>query len=108
MLIKDPIEYTHIALISKSFQSFGKGGIPTFLDSKASDTTFVLNEVFDEYKVIDLQVGDSAKAIDFDIVGEGNVIQQSAVIINGKEHKVIHLHPSHSNIKCKPYISQQS
>ena len=38
---------------------------------------FVLKEVFEEYKVIDSRVGDSAKAKDgsFDIIGEGNVIQ---------------------------------
>ena len=53
ILIDDPIDYTHIALISKGFQSFRKGGIPTFLDSGASDTMFVLKEAFEEYKVID-------------------------------------------------------
>ena len=77
ILIDDPIEYTHLALISKGFQSFGKGGSPTFLDFGASDTLFVLKEVFEEYKVIDSRVGDSAKAKDksFDIIGEGNIIQ---------------------------------
>ena len=77
ILIDNPIKYTHIALICKGFQSFGKGGMLTFLDSGASDTMFVLKEVFEEYKVINLRVGDSAKAKDgsFDIIGEGNIIQ---------------------------------
>ena len=96
ILIDDPIEYTHLALISKGFQSYRKGGIPTFLDSRASDTVFVLKEVFKEYKVIDLQVGDSAKAKDgsFDIIGEGNVIQQ--YLIDGKEHKVTYTRALHT------------
>ena len=54
ILVDNPIEYTHIALISKGFQSFGKGGIPTFLNSRASNTMFVLKEAFEKYKVIDL------------------------------------------------------
>jgi Integrase core domain/GAG-pre-integrase domain len=69
--------YPPVALISKGFQGFGKG-IPTFLDSGASDTMFVSKEIFTEYAPVTSRIGDSAKAIGggFEIVGEGNVIQR--------------------------------
>ena len=49
---------------------------------------FVLKEAFIEYKSIDSQTGDSAKAKDrdFEIVGKGNVEQH--YLINGKDHKI--------------------
>jgi hypothetical protein len=50
------------ALITKGFQSFGMGKIPTFIDSGASDTMFVSRDSFTEYKPISPRTGDSAKA----------------------------------------------
>jgi hypothetical protein len=44
-----------VALISQGFQSFGKGKIPTFMDSGASDTMFVAREAFTEYRPITLR-----------------------------------------------------
>ena len=88
VLINVPSDHPHTALVSKGFQAFGKGKIPTFLDSGASDTMFVLKEAFIEYKSIDSRTGDSANAKDgdFEIVGEGNVEQ--CYLINGKDHKI--------------------
>jgi hypothetical protein len=53
VLIDVPSNYPHYAFISKGFQNFGKGKVPTFLDSGASDTMFILKESFVEYKPID-------------------------------------------------------
>ena len=77
-----------MALVSKGFQAFGNGKVPTFLDSGASDTMFVLKEVFAKYKPTESRIGDSAKAKDgdFEIIGEGNVVQW--YLIDGQEHKV--------------------
>lgn len=88
VLIDNPSEYPHMALVSKSFQSFGKGTIPTFLESGASNTMFVSRGAFIEYKPVDSRFGDSAKATDgnFEIVGEGNVTQR--YIIDGKEQNI--------------------
>ena len=65
------------AFITQGFKNFEKGKIPTFMDSGASDTMFVLKEAFTDYKPIAPQKGDSAKAVDgsFDIIGEGSVVQ---------------------------------
>ena len=73
----DPGEHPHIAFVSKGFQGFNKGGVPTFLDSGASDTMFVSKEAFTDYKPIVSRMGDSAKAKDrnFEIIGEGSVYQ---------------------------------
>jgi hypothetical protein len=81
-----------MVLISKGFQVFGKGKVPTFLDSGASDTMFVLKEDFTKYMPVNSWIGDSVKATvgDFEIVGEGNVEQH--YLIDGKEHKIT-LHP---------------
>ena len=70
-----------IALISKGFEGFQKGKVPTFLDSGASDMMFILRDAFVEYKPLSSCVGDSAKAKDggFEIVGEGNVNQRYKV-----------------------------
>ena len=75
VLIDVPSDHPHTVLVSKGFQAFRKGKVPTFLDSGASNTMFVLKEAFIEYKSIDSQTGDSAKVKDgdFEIVGEGNV-----------------------------------
>ena len=51
-MIDTPITYPPMALISKGFESFGKGRIPTFMDSGASDTMFISREAFTEYKPI--------------------------------------------------------
>lgn len=85
-----------IALISQGFQAFEKGKIPTFMDSGASDTMFVLKEAFVEYKPITAHVGDSAKAVDggFEIVGEGNVIQRYQV--DGKTRDITFTHALHA------------
>lgn len=66
-----------VALISKGFQSFRGGKIPTFIDSGASDTMYVSKNIFTEYKVMTPCLGDSAKATDgnFKIVGEERVTQ---------------------------------
>src|SRR5258705_4287137 len=70
-----------IACVSKGFQSFGGGKTPTFMDSGASDTMFVSKDAFIEYKTTPPRTGDSAKAIngDFEIVGDGKVIQRYLV-----------------------------
>ena len=53
VLINVPSDHPHMVLISKGFQAFGKGKVPTFLDSGASNVMFVLKEAFVEYKPID-------------------------------------------------------
>jgi hypothetical protein len=70
-----------LACISKSFQSFKGGKIPTFMDSRASDTMYVSKDIFAEYKVTPPHMGNSAKATGrgFEIVGEGKVIRQYMV-----------------------------
>ena len=69
------------AFISKGFQRFENGKIPTFMDSGASDTMFVLRNVFTEYKLVVSCVGDSAKGENgnFEIIREGSVTQQYQV-----------------------------
>jgi hypothetical protein len=66
---------TTIALISKSFQGFSKGKVSTFINSGASDTMFILRNDFNNYKLMPLHSGDSAKAVDgdFEIIGEGSL-----------------------------------
>ena len=85
-----------ITLISQGFQNFGKGKIPTFMDSGASDMMFVSRDAFSEYELTTPHVGDSTKAIDgsFKIIEEGNIIQ--CYQINGKEHKVTYTHALHA------------
>jgi hypothetical protein len=94
VIVDTPLDYPSMALVSKSFQVFGKG--KTFLDSGASDTMFVLRESFADYKPIELWIGDSAKAKDgdFEIVGEGNIFQW--YLIDGKEHKITYTHALHT------------
>ena len=80
-----PGNHKSTALISKGFQKFGNGEIPTFLDSGASDMMFVSRDVFTEYKPsTENRMGDSAKAENgaFEIAGEGTVVQTYKV--NGR------------------------
>ena len=81
-----------MALISKGFQDFGKGKVPTFMDSGASDTMFILRDAFTEYQSVAPRIGDSAKAIDggFEIVGEGTAFQQYQVVMGG--HMILLTH----------------
>ena len=96
VLIEPPTDYPPMALISKGFQSFGKGEIPTFMDSGASDTMFVSRDAFIEYKPTASRVGDSAKATDgtFEIVGEGNVSQRYKV--DGREREITYTRALHT------------
>ena len=66
-----------MALISKGFQNFQKEKVPTFMDSRASNTMFMSTESFNEYKSIIPHTGDLAKAVDgnFEIIWEGAVVQ---------------------------------
>jgi transposase InsO family protein len=91
-----PTDYPPAALISKGFQNFQKGKIPTFMDSGASDTMFVSRDVFAEYKPITTRIGDSAKANNggFEIVGEGNVAQRYQV--DGKERDITYTRALHA------------
>ena len=92
----DPDDHPHMALISKGFDNFDNGRIPTFMDSGASDTMFVSKDVFTEYKPLDSRVGDSAKAKDggFEIVGEGSVLQRYRV--DGKDRDVTYTRALHT------------
>ena len=85
VLIGVPVDHPPMALIGKGFEIFQKGKVPTFMDSGASDTMFISKDVFTEYKPIVPHIGDSAKAVDgnFEIIGEGSVIQRYQV--DGKE-----------------------
>jgi hypothetical protein len=97
ILIDAPINYdSPMALISKGFQSFQKGKIPTFIDSGASDTMFVSRDSFTEYKPVTPRSGDSAKAVDgnFEIIGEGNVVLRYQV--EGKEQEIMYTRALHT------------
>jgi len=85
-----------VALISKSFELLGKGGIPTFIDSGASDTMFVMKEAFTDYRNVTPHSGDSTKAIDggFDIVGEGTVTRH--YLVDGKEKRLSYTKAIHT------------
>jgi hypothetical protein len=96
ILIDDPIDLPSMALISKGFENFQKGKIPTFMDSGASNTMFVSRDSFTEYKSVTPRVGDSAKAENgtFEIVGEGSVVQNYHV--DGKEQKITYTRALHT------------
>jgi hypothetical protein len=66
------------------------------MDSGASDTMFVSKDMFSEYHPITPRTGDSAKAFDgnFEIIGEGNVIQRYKV--DGKERNITYTHALHA------------
>jgi len=85
-----------MVLISKSFQGFNGGKIPTFIDSGASDTMFVSRGDFDDYKSMPPCSGDSAKAVDgdFEIIGEGTVIKR--YLVEGREKKLTYTHAIHT------------
>ena len=85
-----------MVLISKGFQNFQKGAVPTFMDSGVRNTMFVSRDVFTEYKLITPHTGDLAKAENgsFKIIGEGNVIQEYQV--NGKEQQITYTHALHT------------
>ena len=77
-----------VILISQGFQNFQNGKVPTFMDSGTSNTMFVSWDAFTNYKSVTPRKGDSAKAENgsFEIVGEGNVVQQYQV--NGREREI--------------------
>ena len=79
---------TIIALVSKSFQSFNGGKLPTFIDSGASNTMFVSKDNFNDYQSMPPRSGDSAKAVDgnFEIIGEGTMIKH--YLVDGREKKL--------------------
>ena len=95
-MIDADINDAPVALISQGFQALGKGNVPTFMDSGASDTMFVSREAFSRYKPIVPRAGDSAKAVNgtFEIVGEGNVTQSYK--INGMERKITYTNALHT------------
>jgi hypothetical protein len=82
--------------MSQGFGAFGQGKIPTFMDSGASDTMFVSRDAFTEYTAINSRTGDSAKAKDgdFEIVGEGKVVQR--YIVGGKEKAITYTRALHT------------
>lgn len=89
ILINDnPITHPHMALISKGFQAFKKGKVPTFMDSGASDTMFVWRDSFNNYVPLSACIGNSVKAEggSFEIIGEGSVVQWYKV--DGKEKEI--------------------
>ena len=87
-VIDEMTEHPPMALISKGFQKFQKGKTPTFLDSGASNTMFISKDAFTNYKPVVPRKGDSAKAKDgdFEIIGEGNVVQRYQV--EGKDRQI--------------------
>ena len=66
------------------------------MDSGASDTMFVSRNAFTEYKPITPHTGDSAKVENgnFEIVGEGNVVQRYQV--DGREHEITYTNALHT------------
>ena len=84
------------ALVSKSFQSFNGGKVPTFIDSGVSDTMFVSKGDFNNYTSTPPRSGDSAKAVDgdFEIIGEGTVVKH--YLVDGKEKKITYTHAIHT------------
>ena len=96
VLISTSIDRSPMALISKGFEIFQKGKVPTFMDSGASDTMFVSRDAFNEYKSITPRIGDSAKAEDgnFEIIGEGSVTQRYHV--EGKEQDITYTRALHT------------
>jgi len=89
-------EISTVALVSKGFQNFARGEIPTFIDSGASDTMFVLKGDFSNYKSITPCSGDSAKAVDgdFEIIGEGTVVKR--YLVDGKEKRLTYTQVIHT------------
>ena len=96
VLIGDPVTYPPMGLISKGFRGFDNGRVPTFMDSGASDTMFVSRDAFVDYTPVTSRIGDSAKATggNFEIAGEGNVIQR--YIVDGKEQDITYTRALHT------------
>ena len=96
LIDNDPDDHPHMGLISRGFQSFDQGKVPTFIDSGASDTMFVSKDVFTDYKPIESRLGDYAKAKDggFEIIGEGSVRQRYKV--DGKERDITYTRALHT------------
>ena len=87
---------TVMAFVSKSFQGFSGGKVPTFIDSGVSDTMFISRDDFNNYKLTPTCFGDSVKAVDrdFEIIGEGTVDKH--YLVDGKEKKLIYTHAIHT------------
>jgi len=66
------------------------------MDSGASDTMFISKESFVEYHNTPSRMGDSAKAVDgnFEIVGEGKVVQR--YLVDGKEKEITYTRALHT------------
>jgi hypothetical protein len=100
ILIDDnPITYPHdphMALVSKGFQAFEKGKVPTFMDSGASETMLVSRDSFNNYGPLSTRIGNSAKAEggSFEIKGEGSVVQRYKV--DGKEKEITYTRTLHT------------
>ena len=96
VLIDILIYQSSMVLISQGFQTFQKGKVHTFMDSRASDTMFISRDLFIDYRLITPRLGNSAKAknSNFEIVGEGNVTQ--CYQVNGKEHNITFTHALHT------------
>src|ERR1700678_23573 len=91
-----PAPMALVSNLSKGFQDFQKGKVPTFLDSGASDTMFVSKDSFAEYKPVPERIGASAKANNggFEIVGEGDATQRYNV--NGSEQDITYTRALHA------------
>ena len=95
-VVIDDYANSAVALVSKNFQSFNGGRVPTFVDSGASDTMFVSRGDFDNYKSTSPRSGDSAKAVDgnFEIIGEGTVVKH--YLVDGREKKLTYTRMIHT------------
>src|SRR6266511_2573957 len=95
-VVIDDYANSAVALVSKNFQSFNGGRVPTFVDSGASDTMFVSRGDFDNYKSTSPRSGDSAKAVDgnFEIIGEGTVVKH--YLVDGREKKLTYTRAIHT------------
>ncbi len=85
-----------MALVSRGFQDFNGGKVPTFIDSGASNTMFVSKDDFNNYKSLSPRSSNSAKAVDgnFEIIGEGTVVKH--YLVDGKEKKLTYTHTIHT------------
>ena len=76
------------------------------MDSGASDTMFVSQDAFTDYKLVTPQKGDSAKAenVNFEIISEGNVVQ--CYQVDGREREYLYLCSPPPNIEHKPSLCE--
>ena len=95
-MINDVDELFPKVLISKGFQSFQKGKVPTFSDLGVSDMVLVSKDSFVGYKPVSSHIGESAKVNNggFEIIGEGNVTQ--CYIVNGGEQEITYTQALHA------------